>query len=282
MKRRWELRRIKKQSQPVTRSQLVSDFSRLGLQEGDLLYIHSSLRALGYVAGGAGTVIDALLEAVGPGGTLVLPTFTLVRGMKETLDGGTHVFDPATSPSTVGKLTNCFLARPGVLRSEHPTHSVAALGPLAGEVTATHLEEGMNFGQGTPFEKILEGDGKVVGLGVDFSPITFYHTFEEYHPERYPGVYLPGAFTAKIKTGKNVREVRVLCHDPEYHRQRIDKVREIERYFASYYHAQGVAHTGRVGSGGVPSWWMRARDVMKCLDELYAKGVTIYKTPNLP
>lgn len=281
IKRRLELNHIKAKGPAVTQAQLVRDLAVMGLQQGDLLYVHSSLRGLGFVEGGADTVIDALLETVGAQGTLVVPTFTLVRGMKETLQGGTHVFDPETSPSSVGKITNCFRARPGALRSVHPTHSVAALGPLAAELTATHLEAGNNFGQGTPFEKILENDGKVVGLGVDFSPITFYHVYEEYNLDKFPGVFLPEPLPATIKTGNDAREVKIRCHNPEFHRRRIDKVPAIEAYFSSYYQSQGVAHMGRVGNGGVPSWWIRARDVMQCLDTLYDKGVTIYRTPNL-
>ncbi|MEE9270746.1 MAG: AAC(3) family N-acetyltransferase [Candidatus Krumholzibacteria bacterium] len=279
--RRLELRRMRARNPSVAKSQLVRDLTALGLETGDLLYVHSSLRALGFVDGGADTVIDALLDTVGPEGTLVFPTFTLVRGMKETLEARDHVFDPESSPSTVGKITNCFRARPGVRRSEHPTHSVAALGPLARELTETHLEEGMNFGKGTPFDKILRHGGKVVGLGVNFSPITFYHVFEEFNPEKFPGVYLPHAFPAKIKVGDNIREVKVRCHDPVFHQQRIDKVPAIESYFSSYYHSEGVAHVGKVGNGSAPSWWIRAADVMQCLDKLYSRGITIYKTPNL-
>ena len=280
IKRRLELKQIRARGPAVTRAQLAGDLGAMGLQKGDLLYIHSSLRALGFVEGGAETVIDALLETVGPQGTLVVPTFTLVRGMKETLEGGTHVFDPQTSPSSVGTITNCFRARPQALRSVHPTHSVAALGPLAEHLTATHLEEGNNFGKGTPFEKILENDGKVVGLGVDFSPITFYHVYEEYNLDKFPGVFLAEPLPAKIKTGDSVREVKIRCHNPEFHKRRIDKVPAIEAYFSSYYQSQGVAHMGKVGNGDVLSWWIRARDVMQCLDALHKKDITIYRTPS--
>jgi aminoglycoside 3-N-acetyltransferase len=230
------------------------------------------------VNGGPDTVIDALLETVGPGGTLVFPTFTLVPGMKETLDSDSFVFDPQTSPSTVGKITEVFRMRPGARRSEHPTHSVAALGPLAGTITESHLEQGNNFGEGTPFARMLEHDVKVLGLGVNFSFITYYHVYEDFNLDKFPGVYLPQKFKSRIKRGDEIVEVWVKCHSPEFHKRRIDKTPEIESYFASFYKSEGVAHVGKVGNS--TSWWIRASDVMRCLETLYERGVTIYRTPN--
>ena len=68
LKRRLELNQIKAKRPAVTQAQLLRDLAAMGLQQGDLLYVHSSLRALGFVEGGADTVIDALLEMVGPQG----------------------------------------------------------------------------------------------------------------------------------------------------------------------------------------------------------------------
>ncbi len=132
--------KMKRDSRPVMRDGLVADLRALGLAEGDLIMVHSSLRGLGFVEGGADTVVDALMEVVGSGGTLVFPAFTLAGTMKGTLDRGDYVFDPKRSPSSVGAISNAFLARSAVLRSVHPTHSVAAWGRLAEELTRTHGE----------------------------------------------------------------------------------------------------------------------------------------------
>ena len=279
LKRKYEFKKIKAQSSPISKRQLIDDFIALGIQPGDLLYIHSSLRSLGFVEGGADTVIDALLEAIGREGTLAFPTFTIMRSMVETMAENAHVFDPVNSHSTVGMITNVFRMRPGVLRSHHPTHSVAAFGPLAEELTKTHLENGFNFGKGTPFEKLLLFDGKIMGIGVNLAPATLYHTYEDLHLDRFPEVYLPEMYTAKIKLPDGLKEVSIRCHNPEFHVRRIDKVPEIEEYFSSHFKSRGLTHYGPIGNS--TSWWMRARDLIDGIDELCRKGITIYSTPNM-
>ena len=79
----------------VTTADIVAGLHALGIQEGDLLQVHSSLSALGYVQGGAEAVVDALLQAVGASGTVMVPTFN---------HGTVAVFDPATSPSVSGAI----------------------------------------------------------------------------------------------------------------------------------------------------------------------------------
>jgi len=277
MKRRVELRNIKARV-PVTKEQLLGDFVALGLETGDVLFIHSSLRNLGFVEGGPDTVIDTLMEVVGPQGTLVFPTFTIAGTMSETLAKGDFIFDPATSPSTVGKITEVFRGRRGVRRSLHPTHSVAAWGRLAEELTATHLADGTNCGPSSPFGKLMEFDGKVVGLGITFGPVTFYHAYEDYYPEKFPGLYQEKPLKACIRLPEGDRKVSLTCHNPERTKRRIDKTPEIEAFFSQYFRTTGVAHTGQTGDS--ESWWLNAREMFDCVDKLYAQGVTIYSVPN--
>ena len=62
-----------------TRETLARDLRDLGVEPGDILFVHSSLKSLGPVNGGAGTVIDALEDAVGPEGLVLMPSFNLVE-----------------------------------------------------------------------------------------------------------------------------------------------------------------------------------------------------------
>ncbi len=121
--------------------------------------------------------------------------------------------------------------------------------------------------------------GKVLGLGVSFAFTTFYHVFEDLHLDRFQGVYVPRPLPARMKINTEIREVRVWCHDPEYHLQRIDHTPKIEAWFADWFRSNGVARIGSVGAS--TSWCMRIKDIMESLESLYARGVTIYKTPNL-
>lgn len=49
---------------------LAADFAALGVHPGMIVMVHSSLRRVGWTVGGPVTVIRALLQALGPEGTL--------------------------------------------------------------------------------------------------------------------------------------------------------------------------------------------------------------------
>jgi aminoglycoside 3-N-acetyltransferase len=106
----------------VTRADIVESLRNLGLREGDLVQVHSSLSAFGYVEGGATTVVGALLDVLGREGTLMMPTFN---------HGRFELFDIRNTPSVNGAITEALRKHPLARRSMHPTHPYAAIGPLA-------------------------------------------------------------------------------------------------------------------------------------------------------
>lgn len=159
----------------VTKQDILFSLSLMEIQRGDLLLVHSALSSIGQVDGGADTVIDALLEAIGPKGTLVMSTLT----------GWDSHFDAQTTPSAVGAISETFRRRPGVLRSLHPVHSVAALGQFAEYITEGHELCETGCGEGTPYWKIAELGGKILLLGVDMDRNTMMHTLEEAADVRY-------------------------------------------------------------------------------------------------
>jgi aminoglycoside N3'-acetyltransferase len=162
----------------VTHDRLVAGFGELGLAPGTLVMVHSSLSAFGHVEGGAEAVIAALLAAIAPDGTLVLPT--LCQRDKERRE---ETWDIARSPSDVGKITEVFRTWPGAIRSDHFTHSVAALGPLAEEITSGHATAygrpgpwgERAFGHGSPWERLVEHNALYCFLGVSFRVHTLRH-----------------------------------------------------------------------------------------------------------
>lgn len=154
----------------LTRAEIVSGLRALGVRPGMVLMVHASLSALGQVEGGAAAVIQALLDAIGPEGTLAMPAF----GEPEEL------FDAATSPATTGAIAEAFRTWPGVRRSLHPTHSVCALGPLAEELVAGHIEETTPFAPGSPWNKIARHpQGYVLLVGVDQNSNVLLHVAED-------------------------------------------------------------------------------------------------------
>jgi aminoglycoside 3-N-acetyltransferase len=183
------------------RARLVKDLRALGLQSGDDVMVHSSFKSLGGVVGGPPTVVEALLEVVGPEGTLVVPTFT---------HSGTTHFDPLVSPSHNGAITEAARAHPRALRSWHPTHAVTAIGPAAAELVRDDLERGAlgrvskhravhyapvstsvlrlaslhaavrRCWQGCALDKHAQRGGWVLLLGVDHSSDSTIHIGEDY------------------------------------------------------------------------------------------------------
>ena len=160
-------------SQRVTAARIASDLRALGVQPGQTLLVHSSLSAIGHIPGGSDEVIEALIEVLGPEGTLVLPAHSW-----REMEAGCRRFDARNTPCCVGAIPERFRAWPGALRSLHPSHSVAALGPRAEELVQGHEDCSTPCGAGTPYMKILETGGMILLLGTDLRSLTVFHTME--------------------------------------------------------------------------------------------------------
>jgi aminoglycoside 3-N-acetyltransferase len=158
-----------------TRAQLAEAFCAAGLQRGGLVLVHSALRRLGAIEGGADAVIDALLDAVGPGGTVVAPTHTW-----KVVNRDQPVFHQTLTPSNVGVLGNVLRARSGAIRSLHPTHSLAAIGARAVELTAGHERDATPCAAGGPYDRLRAWGGTVLIIGSDLTCCTLFHGCEEW------------------------------------------------------------------------------------------------------
>ena len=152
---------------------LVKDLQNLGLKKGDSVVVHSSLKSMGYVEGGADTVIDALIEVVGSEGNVLFPALSW------TPCTTTLKFDINETPSCIGYISNVFRKREGVLRSFHPTHSVCAYGKNALELTKDHRLDDTPVGPNSPYRKLIGLNGKILFLGCGPRPNTFMHGVEE-------------------------------------------------------------------------------------------------------
>jgi aminoglycoside 3-N-acetyltransferase len=152
----------------IGRLEMTSALRKIGVRPGMLLQVHSSLSKLGYVAGGAETVVDALLDAVAPDGTVMVPTFN---------HGAAEIYDARTTPSTNGAVTEALRKRPQARRSVHPTHPYAAIGPAAEELTAGNLEVG-TFDPRSPLGKLAAKGGYVLLLGIGMQANTAAHIGE--------------------------------------------------------------------------------------------------------
>jgi aminoglycoside 3-N-acetyltransferase len=274
-------REIERTAPHVDRPMLVQGLRDLGIEQGDVILLHSSLKSLGYVEGGPDTVLAALLEAIGSEGTLILPTYYQPGGtIYATCKIPDYVFDPAIHGTGLGALPSAFLKHAGVERSLHPTHSVSAVGPMARFITETHHLAPSIFGVGSPWERFLHLDGKVLGLGISMGPVTFYHLLEDLTGDEFPlPVRMKEVHQLRCRSadGQIVR-VPVVPLDPDYMRRRIDNPvrKDLQEYFRCEFESAGLLRVGKIGEGS--SWVIGARDFYTHLRRLMIDGITIYAT----
>lgn len=171
----------------VTKHTLLEGFAQLGLRTGDLVFVHASLSRFGFVQGGEDAVIAALLDAIGPQGTLAMPGFTFQLNMVPE-----PVFDVRQTPCWTGRIYEAFRTRYAHWRSHHATHSVCATGQRAQELCATHSLT--PCGATSPFPKLAHWGGKILLLGVGHNTNTTFHAVEEQEGLFYMNFReLPGA-----------------------------------------------------------------------------------------
>ena len=199
----------------VFKSDIADALKRAGLQRGDAVMVHTSLGKIGYVCGGAQTVIEALTETVGEDGTIMMPTQSWKNLDPET---GVHwdadesdwdgirenwpAYDKALTPTnTMGAVAEMFRSWPGAVRSDHPARSVAAWGKHAEYLTKDHDLSDI-FGDASPVGKLYALDGKVLLIGVDYDKNTSLHLADV--RAEYPGKHTCVEHSAVMENGKRV------------------------------------------------------------------------------
>jgi aminoglycoside 3-N-acetyltransferase len=160
----------------VTKEDIVAGLRELGLQTGAGVMVHSSLRSFGHVAGGAVSVIEALMEALTPEGTLLMPTFNHDVPFRPGASGPGY-FDPTQTPTSNGVIPDTFWRMPGVYRSLDPTHPYAAWGKHARRYTEFHHRT-LTMGPESPLGLLHADDGYGLLLGVGYGSNTFHHVVE--------------------------------------------------------------------------------------------------------
>ena len=183
----------------TSRDVLVQQLLDLGLQPGAVLLVHTAFSKVGPVEGGPSGLIATLLDALGPNGTLVMPSMS---------SDDDNPFDPKTTPCpNMGVVAETFWRSPGVLRSDSP-HAFAAIGPHAEQITAPHPID-VPHGLGSPVGRAYELCAQVLLLGVGHDANTTIHLAENLAGVRYGRE----KYVTILKDGKPVRfEYREIDH----------------------------------------------------------------------
>jgi len=168
-----------------TKNDITNGIINLGIKRGDTLLVHSSMKAIGKVENGADTVLDAFIEYINEG-LLIFPTHTW-----EQINDEYNIFYPETEPSCIGLLPNLFLKRPNIVRSWHPTHSVAACGTDASEYVAGEERCDTPCPRDGCWGKLYDRNAKILFLGCSLRSNTFLHCVEEWNnvPQRLTDTY---------------------------------------------------------------------------------------------
>ena len=279
--RKREREKALSESKPhVTSARIARDLGKLPLHEKGVLLVHSSLKSLGFVEGGAQAVVDALVSGLveAQGITVMLPAYSIDGTMYATLKSG-RAFDVRTTPSNLGALPEAFRRHPKARRSVHPTHSFAAIGPLAEFLTSEHHMEPKSFGPRSPMGKMLKKPAQLLGIGTTLGTVTFYHCLEDM--EDFPlHVYAPdGPFDVPCTTASGIEIIRSLnAHQPgELPARRIDHPQggaAVRALYTSRMEERAGLTWHRIGEA--PSWLIDAAAFYREIKTLMSHDVTIY------
>ncbi|WP_142826826.1 aminoglycoside N(3)-acetyltransferase [Planococcus soli] len=196
-----------------SKATLKRQLQQLGIAAGDALMVHSSLKSMGWIAGGAQAVVEALMETITETGTLVMPAQSAdnsdpVYWMEPPVPENWHqpirdelpAFDPHLSGMRgMGKIAESFHRHPLTIRSPHPSHSFIAWGSQATDwMSEQPIDD--SFGERSPLAKMLQANVKILFIGVGFDSCTALHYAEFVQENRSTSPQ--GA--AVLKNGKRI------------------------------------------------------------------------------
>lgn len=252
----------------LTEEKLQEILSQIGIQQGDVLLVHAALSRMGYVEGGAKTVVNCLLKSVGESGHLLMPT-SANNELQLDFIRNSPVFDVKNTPSKMGAISEFFRKLPDTKRSLHPTESVACIGPNATDFVHGHFNALTPYLADSPFGKVIEYGGKILMIGVTFDNAgTNVHCLEDATDFPFP-VYHDQIFEAKIVDyNGNEHLVKTKVHNPE-----MSKKRHCD-YLIPIFEEEGVLTKHKIGKANC--LLIDAKGMFESLKNQLSKGQTIY------
>lgn len=240
----------------VSKDQIISDLRRMGISEGDHIAVTLSFKSIGYVDGGPATFIDALLEVLGPNGTLMMNTFT--RAFPLSMIPSDYVFDCKTTAVWTGLVPETLRKRRGSIRSHHPSFSVVAIGRLAEHLTEDHNENSKLL---LPYSRLAEIGGKYLCIGLANRLVAIRH-----EAQRLAGLFdlVPQWRGVKYKDTQGRMRIHIYNALPCI-RKLPELVPALEK--------MGIVETGKIGTAR--SLLAPAKDLLHAMAEMLDRDPTL-------
>ena len=253
-----------------TRADLLAALHQVGITSGDSVLVHSAITGFEGFEGRVPDIINVFQEALGSAGTLLMPTLSMSGTAIEFAMSG-QIFDPRTTPSQVGLLSEVFRRSHGVQRSIHPTHSVAARGAHSDWWLESHHLAGTPCGKGSPFHRLLERNGKIVLAGTGIRALTFFHCAEELLESRMPfSPFTTERYVMRCRVaGQLIETAPMRLYAPDVSRRR--RLAPLEAELRT----KGLLRESRTGTLALIA--VNAADVLRTLEEMAGRGVFCYE-----
>lgn len=241
----------------------------LGIVQSDTVLVHGSFDAFEGFQGKPSHVISVLQDVVGDAGLLMMPTMPF-SGTAVAYARTNPIFDVLRTPSRMGLLSELFRRSQAVVRSVHPTHSVALWGADAHTVAAGHHLARTPCGVGTPFTALLRRRGKIVLLGTDIGVLTFYHALEELMEQDLPQTpFTQEVFHLSSKTSEGL----IIATDCQLFDPAMSRRRNLHK-MTPFLKKSGAWREARVG--GLKVIILAAADVEAVVRHMNQQGIHCY------
>lgn len=269
-KQRQLLQNQKSKGEIWTKGDLVAQLKSIGIIEGDVLLVHSSLSKIGFIENGPKDLVEALLEVVGSEGHILMPNSPNASFQLEYIQH-LSVFDVQNEASKLGAITEYFRKLPNAIRSEHPTEPVSCIGPNANFFVGSHFGNLTPYDKNSPFYKVSQMKGKILYVGVTLDNAgTNLHTLEDAISDFKFPVYHEQIFDVKVKSiDGTVKSMQTKVHNPIW-----SKKRQCDGLLPLFVE-KNVARKVKIGQA--ETWLFDAEKMLEVMIESYqSNGVTMY------
>jgi aminoglycoside 3-N-acetyltransferase len=239
----------------------------LGVKKGAVVFVHSSVRNLN-LAFPVDRILPILLEIVGEEGTLVFPCWHFNYRAEDYLKKN-EIFDVKESPTVMGAIPEMARKYKNSYRSMHPINSVVAIGKYAREITSDHINSEYPSDEHSPFYKIMNYNGIIIGIGVSTAFLSFMHCIEDVMKKMFPVKTLTDkVFEARVRDENG--EIRIVKTRAPH--QQI-KFRNVEEYMKKNVPPE-ICRDMKIN--GVKYFTANSCELFKTMELLTAKGITMY------